>query len=1537
MDQTQLLDWHEESDPEDPSGAGDAGESPKPVGRLHLLSSKYGPEKDFWIYLGKNVIGRLESCQICLPASSISKAHAVIEVPSPDGPHLLYDQESLNRTRRQRMVLLPHVRYSLQDGDTLLFGDVGCQYFILDPEGGTESPNDSLEVPPTQARMDANALVIEETPVPGRKMGFGCLLVQDSDKEEEGEEVVNGAGKMLHLPVDDGSDSSLKHNARGHCSVASSMFSSPSPTIVPESDEESGEPSESSLPCPSLRLCYENEEAELRSVANGSVTHLNQETHPLQPGSTEAKVSPDSSGQPVVKDQDAAADPSLTDFHLDSDTDMEDDDGVGTTSERPSMDSIALELGSDTDAEEPTVTPLNQETHPIQPGNTEMKVSPDSRGQPVVKDQDATTDPSLTNFYLDSDTDREDEDGVGTTSERPSVKDSLTLELGSDTDTEEPTVVNPSVGSVDNGQLANDIDSDTDIEEAEENPSVLSSKAHRVTNNRDNDIDVKGAADNAGVESSGDRESSLHCKDSRKGKERADGNPEGHRPHKVDRDTDVEAAENPGTGSKTQPPLENEDDTDVEELSLGAENREGALKDPEASRDSDTDVEVTEPERLCGASPHSPQPTRNEDSGGAVMELKGTGLQQKGHLVEGAREIKDASVEPPEGYGVAGEQSRCLDGKEPAAGTQIVEQPGSMPQNQHLLAISVDSDTDVEEAPESPKVSSKENCAVTDCGPGGGNGGDGSGDLEAGPREEDSDTDLEVASPSPKTLVAHDSDTDVEAETLALPRKPLEEQDTQLVSMRPSVDREEEASSAAGLRACHGPCKEDEDTDVEGNESCPGDESNTDEEDDSDLALQATQCYLPIKTSSSKAEKARDTTAAGSRCALEEEATQAFVFRSPSSFPPGKTCSSPLKDDDPDIYMLEATQPFCKGSATLSEEPTQAFIVEEEEDIELVGQQPLERERLSEQATQPAVPISAIRGQDSGTPEGATELRATEVSCPEPVSQPADGAAAEEPHKEEEIQPLPSAQVPPTVDSQPLALPGVEKASGSEEQTCVASPEGGVTVEPSQPQGGAGCIESGPKERRSKLAGDARDAEQLPQCATDEPSKPVALVSERRRSLRSSTASSPSPLPEGSSSRHGGRGRSAAPASSSEPAAVPARRRGLRQLSNPMQYMGEPKRKVEEPKAEKASPGKTPGKGEPASQGRLRRSQRNSASKPEEETAIAASSLGTKEPTRSRKRRAAAATTESMEERQLKHHRTRSSRQSRGASEMTTLSPKDSGKDTKAGQESAVFTPSSGRRLRRQSLESKPTGTTRSRSHSSAASATPAPKVLFTGVIDEEGEQVVTELGGSLAESVFDCTHLVTDRVRRTVKFLCALARGIPIVTLDWLEKSKRNSFFLAPNTFLVHDPEQEKNFQFSLTQSLKKARQKGGLLQGYELHVTPNVKPEPEHMRDIIKCSGGTFLPRMPRTYKDKRVIISCPEDLPRCKAAQDAGVPLANSEFILTGILQQKADLDAHRLDREDSPSLASPATFTTRAGKRRATVLTAPAPPSTAKRRR
>lgn len=61
------------------------------------------------------------------------------------------------------------------------------------------------------------------------------------------------------------------------------------------------------------------------------------------------------------------------------------------------------------------------------------------------------------------------------------------------------------------------------------------------------------------------------------------------------------------------------------------------------------------------------------------------------------------------------------------------------------------------------------------------------------------------------------------------------------------------------------------------------------------------------------------------------------------------------------------------------------------------------------------------------------------------------------------------------------------------------------------------------------------------------------------------------------------------------------------------------------------------------------------------------------------------------------------------------------------------------------------------------------PQVLFTGVADARGERAVLALGGHLASSVAEASCLVTDRIRRTVKFLCALGRGIPILSLDWL------------------------------------------------------------------------------------------------------------------------------------------------------------------------
>ncbi|XP_043856894.1 mediator of DNA damage checkpoint protein 1 isoform X2 [Dromiciops gliroides] len=131
--------------------------------------------------------------------------------------------------------------------------------------------------------------------------------------------------------------------------------------------------------------------------------------------------------------------------------------------------------------------------------------------------------------------------------------------------------------------------------------------------------------------------------------------------------------------------------------------------------------------------------------------------------------------------------------------------------------------------------------------------------------------------------------------------------------------------------------------------------------------------------------------------------------------------------------------------------------------------------------------------------------------------------------------------------------------------------------------------------------------------------------------------------------------------------------------------------------------------------------------------------------------------------------------------------------------------------------------------------------------------------------------------------------------------KSRKAGRFLPPDEFVVNDPEQEKNFGFSLREALRRAQERG-LLEGYEIYVTPGVQPPPPQMGEIITCCGGTALPSMPRVYKPQRLVISCAQDLSRCSAAARVKLPLLSPEFLLTGVLRQEAQLEAFLLSTSD-----------------------------------
>lgn len=58
--------------------------------------------------------------------------------------------------------------------------------------------------------------------------------------------------------------------------------------------------------------------------------------------------------------------------------------------------------------------------------------------------------------------------------------------------------------------------------------------------------------------------------------------------------------------------------------------------------------------------------------------------------------------------------------------------------------------------------------------------------------------------------------------------------------------------------------------------------------------------------------------------------------------------------------------------------------------------------------------------------------------------------------------------------------------------------------------------------------------------------------------------------------------------------------------------------------------------------------------------------------------------------------------------------------------------------------------------------------------------QGVLQLGGALAKSPKDCTHLVTNKIQRTVKLLSAFGSAKFVVTPRWIQDSIANNAFVG-------------------------------------------------------------------------------------------------------------------------------------------------------------
>lgn len=93
-----------------------------------------------------------------------------------------------------------------------------------------------------------------------------------------------------------------------------------------------------------------------------------------------------------------------------------------------------------------------------------------------------------------------------------------------------------------------------------------------------------------------------------------------------------------------------------------------------------------------------------------------------------------------------------------------------------------------------------------------------------------------------------------------------------------------------------------------------------------------------------------------------------------------------------------------------------------------------------------------------------------------------------------------------------------------------------------------------------------------------------------------------------------------------------------------------------------------------------------------------------------------------------------------------------------------------------------------------------------------------------------DCNVLVSKKAHTTYKFLGGIARGIPIISENWLKEMQKNGQFMWFDDFVLRDIEFEKRNKCVLSETLAAAR-KQPLYQNYSILVTANTVPRPEEL----------------------------------------------------------------------------------------------------------
>jgi hypothetical protein len=105
------------------------------------------------------------------------------------------------------------------------------------------------------------------------------------------------------------------------------------------------------------------------------------------------------------------------------------------------------------------------------------------------------------------------------------------------------------------------------------------------------------------------------------------------------------------------------------------------------------------------------------------------------------------------------------------------------------------------------------------------------------------------------------------------------------------------------------------------------------------------------------------------------------------------------------------------------------------------------------------------------------------------------------------------------------------------------------------------------------------------------------------------------------------------------------------------------------------------------------------------------------------------------------------------------------------------------------------------------------------------------------------CDYLAAPSIIRTVKFVCALARGATAISSDFITACLEAGELLEPQDYLLKDKENEKKYAIKLSKSVARAKaHRGKLLWSVAVYCTDKIRNGPESYRAVAEANGAIF-----------------------------------------------------------------------------------------------